>query len=74
MSSEVSEPKEGGAKLFNLRYDINISDLLLIAGIILIAAGIYIVYRPAAIIFVGISLIVLAFLLTPKQPESKEGR
>lgn len=60
--------------MFNLKFDINISDLLLIAGIILIAAGIYFVYKPAAIVFIGVSLIVIAFLISPKKKERNEGR
>lgn len=49
-----------------------LSDVFLSIGIILIAAGLYFVFKPAAIIFLGISLILLAFLLTPKP--NKDGK
>jgi len=60
--------------MFNLKFDIGLSDLMLIMGILIIAAGIYLINKPAAVVFVGAALIVLAFLLSPRPPKSDEGR
>lgn len=57
----------GGDKLFKLDFKIELSDILLILGVALMALGIYFIFMPAAIIFLGISFITLAFLMTPKK-------
>ena len=53
--------------MFNLKLKLELSDVLLILGILLVAIGIYQIFAPAAIIFLGISLVILAFLLSPKK-------
>ena len=44
------------------------------AAMLVIAVGIYLINKPAAVVFVGAALIVLAFLLSPRPPKSDEGR
>ncbi|KLU64028.1 hypothetical protein DEAC_c40220 [Desulfosporosinus acididurans] len=53
--------------MFNLNFKIELSDLLLILGIALLTIGLYLIYIPASIIFLGTACIVLAFLMSPKK-------
>lgn len=52
--------------MFNLK-KIDGADVLLVAGIALVAGGIAAIYWPAALIFTGISFGALAFLATPEE-------
>ncbi|MHB1651400.1 MAG: hypothetical protein ACYCVD_02850 [Desulfitobacteriaceae bacterium] len=53
--------------MFNLNFKIELSDALLILGILILTFGIYLIFLPAAVIFFGISCVVLAFLMSPKK-------
>jgi len=59
--------------LFNLKINLEISDILFILGIIIMTLGIGLIFIPAAVIFLGLSLIILAFLMNPKKPDQKGG-
>lgn len=59
--------------MFKLNFKIELSDLALILGLLLITFGIYMIYKPAAVIFLGTALILLAFLSVPRE-RPKEGR
>jgi hypothetical protein len=51
-----------------------LSDLLLLLGILIVTVGLYFVYMPAAVIFLGIAFIILAFLVAPRPPkDNKKG-
>jgi hypothetical protein len=60
--------------MFNLNFKMELSDLLLLLGILIITVGLYFVYMPAAVIFLGIALVILAFLVAPRPPkDNKKG-
>jgi hypothetical protein len=59
--------------LFNLGFKLEISDALLILGILIITLGIYLISLPVAVMFLGFSLVVLAFLMSPKRGSEKRG-
>ena len=59
--------------MFNLKINLEISDILLILGIIIMTLGIGLIFIPAAVIFFGLSFIILAFLMSPKKPDQKGG-
>ena len=48
------------------------SDLLLTFGICFIFTGIWRIYEPAALIFVGIVLTGIAYLTAPKEPQGPQ--
>ena len=56
--------------MFNLKLKVNFSDILIVMGTALITIGIFLIYRPAALIFAGAALITLAWM-TYKPPEVK---
>lgn len=60
--------------MFKLNFKVELSDVLLVFGIALVTLGIYFIFKPAALIFLGFSLVILAFLVSPKpKKESQKG-
>lgn len=59
--------------MFNLNFKVEPSDVLLILGVILLTVGIYLIYAPASVIFLGVSFIILAFLMSPKKAKQGGG-
>lgn len=60
--------------MFKFNFKIEISDVLLILGIIVSAIGIYLIYKPAALIFIGLSMVILAFMIAPKNKDEGGGK
>lgn len=59
--------------MFNLNFKIGISDILLVLGIFIITIGIFFIYKPAALIFLGVAFVFLAFTTyTPPKTDKKQ--